>query len=101
MGRRRLAGYLGVLGLKLVVDVLEGAAKVGELLPGLLGDEHLSHPWPPQSIALPALAARSVTFLTPLIFGSARISFSSPGHLSLQPPPPPPLRFLLRSTTSD
>lgn len=38
--------YLGELSLQLVIDVVEGAAKVSELFAGLIGDEELSHAVP-------------------------------------------------------
>jgi len=43
--------YLRELGLELVVDVLEGAAEVGELLAGLLGDKHLGQAVPVDRLA--------------------------------------------------
>ena len=50
-GRESGIGHLGELGLELVVDVLEGAAKGGELLARLLGDEHLGHAVPVDRLA--------------------------------------------------
>ena len=38
--------YLGEFGLELAVDLVEGAAEVGELLAGLVGDEGLRHAVP-------------------------------------------------------
>jgi len=82
-----LHDYLRELGLELVIDVLEGAAEVGELLTGLIGDKHLG-----QAVPVDRLAGlrRRVGHL---------LHHPVPAHLARLAPPPPPIRVHLGDRT--